>query len=61
MKYIASINRLMLIAGLLASSLMVGSCSDDDEMVFEGTPEISVTKAGNVVDAIDFGSYSESV
>ncbi len=51
----------MLIAGLLASSLMVGSCSDDDEMVFEGTPEISVTKAGNVVDAIDFGSYSESV
>lgn len=58
MKYFRSINRLILVISLLLPSLGLISCSDDDDnYVPEGPVELSVTRDGEPVDALSFGTY----
>lgn len=62
MNHIKSINRLMLIISLLIPALGIVSCSDDDDKIVpDGAVELSVTRDGASVDALDFGSYGGNV
>ena len=61
MNYFLSINRLMLIISLLLPSLGLLACSDDDDkFVPDGPVELSVTRDGADVTALEFGSYGGS-
>ncbi len=59
MKYqLTSINRLMLFISLLLPSIGLVSCSDDDDkFVPDGPVELTVTRDGAAVTALDFGTY----
>ena len=56
------ISKLMFLVSLLLPSVGIVSCSDDhDKFVPEGPVELSVTRDGANVDALDFGTYGGSV
>ena len=57
MKTKISLTRLLLMMSLLLlPSMGLVSCSDDDEP-FTGPAELTVTRDGAAVEAIDFGTY----
>lgn len=61
MKYISSICRLVLVMGLLSPAVGLVSCSDDDDkFVPDGPVELTVTRDGADVTALEFGSYGGS-
>lgn len=59
MKYnFKSIDRLMLLISLLLPAVGLVSCSDDDDkFVPDGPVELSVTRNGADVNALDYGTY----
>lgn len=62
MKYITSVNRLLLLICLLLPSVGLVSCSDDNEgFVPDGPISLSVTRDGADVDALEFGTYGGNV
>lgn len=55
------INRFLLLTGLLIPFLGFLSCSDDDGVdIPDGSVTLSITRNGEEVDAVDFGTYASS-